>query len=75
MEALDTGRALAGNRILHSRRVALDGSAGSGDGAPRSFATTLLQLPWTIVFRLLERRDDRAPSAGDELRPEVPVTR
>jgi hypothetical protein len=55
---LNTGVAFHGNRLLRSQVTALEGQADAR--APRSRLTTVLQLPWTVVFSRLR------PAAGSK---------
>ncbi len=54
LSALRTGFPLQGNRLIRSDVVALNPRASAPP--ERSLATTLLQLPWTLVFRALRPR-------------------
>lgn len=52
-EALSTGIGFQGNRILRAKTIHLD---RRGDSVPEPSALTrLLQLPWLMVFRLIDR--------------------
>jgi hypothetical protein len=54
LSALRTGFPLQGNRLIRSDVVALNPRASAPP--ERSLATTLLQLPWTLVFGALRPR-------------------
>jgi hypothetical protein len=60
--ALRTGFPIQGNRLIRSEVVALERGDGRG---PRSPITTLLQLPWRVVFRWLGPRPAAPPARKD----------
>jgi hypothetical protein len=51
MQALGTGRPFQGNRLVRSETVSLQ--SGRPAPAPRLPLTSVIQLPWRLVFRLL----------------------
>lgn len=67
LTALQTGRALKGNRLLRSEVIAVRSKAPKAER--RSLLTALLQLPWTLAVARLTPVVAPLPPARDEGRP------